>query len=160
MDLLDFYNLTPIETTTDISELVNPTINYLPEIGLIGAPNRLSYPNFQNQTRLAMKTVLQLSNYHNNHWAVRSLWFDELPFGFIRFRLDYDPFGYRYITDHAVFNYCLQHLFTLLVPEVDCSLTGQVSGTISMEPPSPRLTYDPLYPEEAIDYSFTNYRAI
>lgn len=139
---LDTYLSSPvIQTSYDMTSLIGPKYNYLPELGLEGCVNTKSLNALKNQQRLKFiithKTKRATYYYQDTlGWKLGYLTYLGKPIAVLRAQQDFDPFPSRFVLDEVEYRLALSFLFSLLVKEPVSPLEPRGeprSGTIATQ---------------------------
>lgn len=122
MQLETYLNSPIVQTTFDMTSLVGPKYNFLPELGMEGCINSSSLNALKNQTRVKFnvthKTKRATYYYQDTlGWKLGYLTYLETPIALLRAQQDSDPFPSRFVLDEVEYRKALSFLFSLLVRE-------------------------------------------
>jgi len=122
MQLETYLNSPIVQTTFDMTSLVGPKYNFLPELGLEGCVNSASLNALKDQLRVKFnvthKTKRATYYYQDTlGWKLGYLTYLGTPIAILRTQQDSDPFPSRFVLDGIEYRRALSFLFSLLVPE-------------------------------------------
>ena len=160
MDLLTYYFSPVLSKSNDLTTLVTPLYNYLPELGFEGCFNNASLQPLKNQTRLE----LNVTHFHSDKiyyeeivWKLQYLTFDGVPIAIFRRVAEADPYPNRFLTNEAAFKQALLFIKSLLVPEFVSPLeplqpiSGSINTVVNYTSP---VQNDLSKLEAALDFKF------
>jgi hypothetical protein len=139
---LNAYLQSPVlQTVTDLTGLVGPKYNFLPELGFEGCINSASLKTLKNQQRVRFHIThnTQRSIYYYQdlpHWKLGYLTDGDIAIAVLRTPQDSDPYPSRFVIQEVQYRKALSYLFSLIVRETISPLEprGEArSGTLATQ---------------------------
>lgn len=111
-----------IQTITDLTVLVGPKYNFLPELGFEGCVNSASLKALKNQVRVRFHIThnTQRSIYYYQdlpQWKLGYLTDGDVAIAVLRSPQDTDPYPSRFVIQETQYRRALSYLFSLIVRE-------------------------------------------